>query len=366
MKLIYFYPKEDNAPANLARELYSAIKIQKDLNLCISLYPYNDLYPMDSCSLKDLLFSSNEFVCVHMTTSPFFVPTKRFLLHLVAILKRIPIILNYHGDIQIETMNQFKNNNWYNFFEYLPSFFFVSQFLKNAEKVVVNSYNMKCLVEKKYNVSNVCVIPNAINDFWFSESKSKIHLEGCPSIFYHGRLSYEKGVDLLIKGFAKSKRSGAILYISGSGDQLNYLKSIVEEEGIINNVKFLGKITHSQIKMYLLSADLAIYPSRYEAFSLAILEAFATLNGIVFYSNKAGINDFVDNMNFELRSFEPTVDEIANIIRNHYSAEEVEHIVSMQKKFAKLFTWDSVSTQYLQVYNELKTKYKTEKMYGLL
>ena len=93
------------------------------------------------------------------------------------------------------------------------------------------------------------------------------------------------------------------------------MKSIVEEEGIINNVKFLGKITHNQIKMYLLSADLAIYPSRYEAFSLAILEAFATLNGIVFYSNKAGINDFVDNMNFELRSFEPTVDEIANIIR---------------------------------------------------
>ena len=178
-------------------------------------------------------------------------------------------------------------------------------------------------------------------------------MEGCPSIFYHGRLSYEKGVDLLIKGLAKSKDQ-MILYISGIGDQLDYLKSIAAEEGISDNVKFLGKITNDELKMYLSSVDLAIYPSRYEPFSLAILEAFATLNGIVFYSNKAGINDFVNNMNFELKSFEPTVDEIANIIRSHYSAEEVDHIVSMQKKFAKFFTWDSVSAQYIQVYNELK------------
>jgi glycogen synthase len=356
MKLIYFYPEEDNAPANLARELYSAIKTQKDSDLYINLYPCNDLYPMDSCSIKDLLINSNDFVSVHMTTSPFFAPTKRFLLHLIAILKRAPIILNYHGDIQIETMNQFKNRSWSNFFKYLPSYLFVPLLLKNAEKVVVNSYNMKSLVEKKYNLPNVCVIPNAINDFWFLESKLKIHLEGSPSIFYHGRLSYEKGVDLLIKGLAKSKRSGAILYISGNGEQLDYLKSIAIEEGISSDVKFLGKITNDQLKIYLSSADLAIYPSRYEPFSLAILEAFATLNGIVFYSNKAGINDFVNNMNFELKSFEPTVDEIANIIRNHYSVEEIEYVVSMQKKFAKLFTWDSVSTQYLKVYNELKTK----------
>lgn len=354
MKLIYFYPKEDNAPANLARELYSAIKIQKDLGLCISLYPFNDLYPMDSFNLKDLLFSTNDFVSVHMTTSPFFAPTKRFLLHLIAILKRVPIILNYHGDIQIETMNQFKNRSWFNFFKYVPSYLFVSLFLKNAEKVVVNSYNMKYLVEKKYNVSNVCVIPNAINDFWFFESKSKVHLEGCPSIFYHGRLSYEKGVDLLIKGLAKSKRPGAILYVSGNGEQLDYLKSIAIEEGISSNVKFLGKITNDQLKTYLSSADLAIYPSRYEPFSLAILEAFATLNGIVFYSSKAGINDFVNNMNFELNSFDPTVDEIANIIQHQYSNEEIKYFVSMQKKFAKQFKWDFISTKYLQVYNQLK------------
>lgn len=356
MKLIYFYPKGDNAPAALARELYSALKDQKDLKVAINLYPYNNLYPFDSCGLKNLFFNSNDFICVHMTTSPFFAPTQRFLLHLIAILKKVPIILNYHGDIQIELINQFKNRSWFNFFKYIPSYFFVPFFLKNATKIIVNSYNMKYLVENKYNISNVCVIPNAIGDFWFCEKESKIHLEGCPSIFYHGRLSYEKGVDLLIKGLVKSEKSDAILYISGSGDQLDYLKSIVEEEGIKNNVKFLGKITNDQLKIYLSSADLAIYPSRYEPFSLAILEAFATLNGIVFYSNKAGINDFVNNMNFELKSFEPTVDEIANIIRSHYSAEEIEYVVSMQKKFAKLFTWDSVSTQYLRVYNELKPK----------
>ena len=91
VKLLYFYPKEDNAPATLARELYSALKNQKDLDLGITLYPYNNFYPMDSCSLKTLISDSNDFVGVHMTTSPFFAPTGRFFLHLVAIFKKMPI-----------------------------------------------------------------------------------------------------------------------------------------------------------------------------------------------------------------------------------------------------------------------------------
>ena len=197
VKLLYFYPKEDNAPATLARELYSALKNQKDSDLSITLYPYSNIYPRDSFSSKALLFDSNDFTGVHMTTSPFFAPTDRFFLHLMAILKKMPIILNYHGDIQIETINQFKNRALLDSLKYIPSYFFVSFFLKNAEQIIVNSYSMKSLVEKRYNVSNVCVIPNAISDFWFCEKKSRMYLEGHPSIFYHGRLSYEKGVDLL-------------------------------------------------------------------------------------------------------------------------------------------------------------------------
>lgn len=354
MRLLYFYPKGDNAPATLSRELYSALKSQKDSDLHIIPYPYINFYQKDSFNLKMVLFNSNDFVGVHMTTSPFFAPTKRLLLHLIAILKKIPVILNYHGDIQIETINQFKNRSWINFLKYIPSYFFVSFFLKNAEIIIVNSYTMKNLVEKKYNVSNIAVIQNAITDFWFCKNESRIPLEGCPSIFYHGRLSYEKGVDLLIKGLAMSKRSEAVLYIAGSGEQLGYLKSIVKEEGIENNVKFLGKITKDQLRLYMSSVDLAIYPSRYESFSLAILEAFATLNGIVFYSNKAGINDFVNNMGFKLKSFNPNVDEIAKIIQDHSSPAEVTNLISMQKKFARLFEWNFVSSKYLQVYNELR------------
>jgi glycogen synthase len=354
VKLLYFYPKEENAPATLARELYSALKNRKDSDLGITLYPYNNFYPTDSCSLKALISNSNDFDAVHITTSPFFAPTGRFFLHLVAIFKKMPIILNYHGDIQIETINQFRNGSVLNSLSYIPSYLFVSFFLQNAEKIIVNSYSMKSLVEKKYNVSNVCVVPNAISDFWFYENKPKIHLEGRPSIFYHGRLSYEKGVDLLIKGLAKSKNSEAILYIAGDGNQMNYLKSIVKKEGISNNVRFLGKVGRDQIRTYLSSADLAIYPSRYDSFSLAILEAFATINGIVFYSNKAGINDFANNMDFELKSFNPTIDEIANIIQNYYSFEEVKHLVLTQKEFANHFKWNLISTNYLQIYNELR------------
>ncbi|MGB9927137.1 MAG: glycosyltransferase family 4 protein [Methanosarcina sp.] len=352
MKILYFFPKGDNAPAKLARELYFTITKKNMLNIDITPYPYNDKHLPSLYYLKEL-WHLREFTCVHITTSPFLAPNKRFLLHMVALLKKVPVVLNYHGDIRIETLNQFKNRDWIEFFKYIPSYLFVSFFLRNANIIIANSYSMKNLIENKYSVKYATVIPNALDDFWFSEIDRKVHLEGTPSIFYHGRLSYEKGVDLLLKGLSKSKKSKAILYIAGTGNQLNYLKNVIKEEAIEHNVRFLGEISKDQVKAYLSSVDIAIYPSRYDSFSLAILEAFAVLNGLVFFSNKAGINDFVDNMDFKLKSFNPTINEIAAIIQNYQFTTEARDLVFIQKQFAKLFRWDCISKKYLQVYKEL-------------
>jgi len=215
---------------------------------------------------------------------------------------------------------------------------------------------MSNLVRSKYGVKNNVVIPNAIDDFWFDESnKTNIELDGDPAFFYHGRLAPEKGVDLLIKGFAKaiSKDSKAKLYISGDGPQRKQLEKMCVEFGVQKRVIFLGYIDLDQLKSYLSSVDAAIYPSIYEPFSLAILEAFSSVNGPVYYSSFAGIHDFVKRDGYDLNVFDPTIDNLTKIIKDIIEGNHDTQIAKQQKEFARRFTWDKIIDQYIRVYDNV-------------
>lgn len=355
MKLIYYCSRNSNAPAKISSELYKHIVKKSDLNFSLVPYPT----PVSrSCDIPEITnLTSDEVFAIHITTSPFVAPTKRFLLHMRSIVRKIPIILNYHGDIRVETKNQLKNKSAYDFLKYIPSYLCVPFFLNNAHTVIVNSHSMKKMIIDKYKInSDVVVIPNAISDFWYHKKDSKMELDGTPSILYHGRLSHEKGVDILIKGFAKSKQSSAMLYIIGTGAQEKYLKDLVKKENVENNVRFLGHIPHDTLRSYFQSVDLAIYPSRYESFSLAILEALSTVNGTVFFSKEAGIYDFVKNMEFKLKSFSPSVENVSQIIKDYEYVDKDWTLVASQKEFSEKFRWDSIIEEYIKLYNSIFKK----------
>jgi glycosyltransferase involved in cell wall biosynthesis len=364
MNLIYYYPVGTKAPESVARAVFKYLqKRRKELpfeNLKLftktkdAEVARKQFSNLEVITYKNLNKVSKDSV-IHIPLSPHIMPNSKFLLHLFAVLKRRKLILQYHGDTRTEMYLRFKYQHSLNI-PYIPSYIALQYLLKSADKLIVNSYLMSNLVRARYGVKNDVIIPNGIDDFWFDGSdKKNIELDGAPNIFYHGRLSPEKGVDLLIKGFAKaiSKNSKMKLYIAGEGSQREQLEKLCVELGIKKRVIFLGYIDQHLLKSYISSVDAALYPSIYEPFSLAILEVFSSANCPVYFSKQAGIDDFVIRDGYRLNAFEPTVENISEIIKDIIRGTYEIQVVKQQKEFARRYTWDKVFDDYIKLYNSV-------------
>lgn len=86
-----------------------------------------------------------------------------------------------------------------------------------------------------------------------------------------------KGHDRIIPLVADCKRMGrAVTYlIAGIGDDRKRLEALVEEQGVGEQVRFLGKVAYADLPDLYRAADLFALPSTGEGFGIAFLEAMA-------------------------------------------------------------------------------------------
>jgi glycosyltransferase involved in cell wall biosynthesis len=125
---------------------------------------------------------------------------------------------------------------------------------------------------------NIFTIPNFLynipakrNDKIFKRFKNKkkqIRVVGA------GRLSYEKGFDLLVSAFADSrlKRLPISLDIYGEGAERKVIEDMISKYDIKDKVCLMGEV--STMKGVFNKYDIVVIPSRSESFGLVALEAF--------------------------------------------------------------------------------------------
>jgi glycosyltransferase involved in cell wall biosynthesis len=96
-----------------------------------------------------------------------------------------------------------------------------------------------------------------------------------PHLLAVGRLSREKGFDLLIEalGQVRQKFPGADLAIVGDGRDATMLKGLCRKMGLEDSVRFAGRI--DQPYAFFAGAALFVLSSRYEGMPNALLEAAA-------------------------------------------------------------------------------------------
>ena len=365
MKLLYYYPCGSGAPSNVARNIFNSLL---DFE---SILPFEDIFLFTNCDKNttneafdgvecltgnEVIKKLNKDFMVHIPVSPSIFPNKKCFLHVLSECKGSKLLINYHGDVLNELVARLKYEHRFNFLS-TATCLFLPMLLKNPTKLIVNSYLMENLVKERYNVKKTIVIPNAISDFWF-ENKCEIiePQHEMTKIFYHGRLSPEKGVDLVVQGLLSAVRNGhegVVLYIAGDGAYKSYLKKMARDLRIDDKILFLGDIDKPTLKAYLKHVDVAIYPSRWDGFSLSIMEALAAANCPIYFSKTAGVNDFVTRDGFNLNQFEPDVENISEIIINAIEKRLSKSVVLSQKDFAIGYTWDKVIKYYIDVYKEI-------------
>ena len=97
-----------------------------------------------------------------------------------------------------------------------------------------------------------------------------------PQVVYVGRLSKEKGVDLLIRAF--ERLDDGHLLIIGSGSEERELKRLAEK---CDRIHFLGFLPRDQALLYVKGSDVFVLPSRSEGLSTALLEAMACGTAVI-------------------------------------------------------------------------------------
>ncbi len=123
----------------------------------------------------------------------------------------------------------------------------------------------------------VVVIPNAVPANFEAGHGADAPVASTPYILYVGRLSPEKGVDVLLQAFAyvAGENKQVHLHVIGGGD----LQGMTEKArglGINGRVTFHGGLPHSVLPGWYRGAMLSAMPSRADAQPLTVLEAMAS------------------------------------------------------------------------------------------
>lgn len=113
---------------------------------------------------------------------------------------------------------------------------------------------------------------------------------------FFGRLSREKGVDVLLEAYASVRESlprEMYLVIVGDGPERDALEAMAREKGVADRVRFAGFQTGEALRSYVERASLVIVSSRCrENYPYSIMEAFAYGTPVI-GTRMGGIPEFV-------------------------------------------------------------------------
>jgi GalNAc-alpha-(1->4)-GalNAc-alpha-(1->3)-diNAcBac-PP-undecaprenol alpha-1,4-N-acetyl-D-galactosaminyltransferase len=157
---------------------------------------------------------------------------------------------------------------------------------RRSHLVVAQTQDIAEWVERHCHV-RVAVIPNALRALQEPSAAREALVLGV------GRLTRQKGFDLLLRAFARlqPKHPDWRLAIFGSGPELSALRALGESLGIASAVTFGG--TDPRIETWMARAGLVVQPSRFEGFPNVVLEAMGSGAAVISADCPSGPRDLI-------------------------------------------------------------------------
>lgn len=135
------------------------------------------------------------------------------------------------------------------------------------------------------------VIPNIVSFMPADSTKKKIKQNIVLAV---GRLTNQKGFDLLLKAWALSDTKGWCLKIIGDGEEYHDLMSLISSLNISNAdiIPF-----QNDIQQYYDSAEIFVLSSRYEGLGMVLIEALSSGLACISFDCPAGPKTIITNDN---------------------------------------------------------------------
>lgn len=238
---------------------------------------------------------------------------------------------------------------------------------------ISNSYHILNALKRsfllKFHNFNWKIVPNGVDLKKFSPnlkipSKISEKYKNKKIILYIGRIEDYKGIDTLIKALAivyqKIQDFHLILIGSYSFNYLYYkkLRSLINQLKLLQNISFLGEISHESVPFYLNLAEILILPSYSPARPILegspniILEAMASQR-VVIASKIGGIPEIIQNKKngllFEPRNYSQLADLLSSILEN---PKEFSGLAEYGRKYVmEKHAFQDIANKYLNLYN---------------
>lgn len=206
------------------------------------------------------------------------------------------------------------------------------------------------------------IVPNGVDLTRFNDASPgwkfrRRHLEAHkgPIVLFLGRIAKKKGIDLLIRGFARATcRHDVVLVVAGPDDEglVAELSALAGRLGIRDRVHFVGPQYREQQAEALAAANVWALTSHTENFGIATIEAMAAGCPVVVSTEV--------NLAPQIRAADAgvvvslSVEEIAGALRGLLD-DPVRRAAlgSRGKVFARRFDWGVVAPQLVEAYYEV-------------
>lgn len=197
---------------------------------------------------------------------------------------KIPIVTRLHGPWFTIGEIMHANKNW----DFRLRVFYEGEAIKNSHGVTAPSLDVLEKVRKYYDIAlpYAQVIPNPVPEVEFSKLW-KLNNNKRQYILFVGRFDSPKGGDLMLDAFrliAKKNSKIALLFVgpdrkvileSRNANFSEYVELFIPEDKIKSRIEFLGHCDHDRIADLRRNALVTVACSRYETFSIALVESLA-------------------------------------------------------------------------------------------
>jgi glycosyltransferase involved in cell wall biosynthesis len=268
----------------------------------------------------------------------------------VSALRRVlpgAVVLSVHGE--------FRNDAHQGFDQSRSLLFALRRLLRHAAAVTAPSGTvLEEIAERLVIEAPTSVIPNAVEPDEFR--KAGPPPEGLGRyVFTAGRLVEQKGIDVLLRAYARAREglAGQKLVIAGDGPERAALARLSSELGVGDDVVFLGSVDRRRLAALMSGAEIFAFASRQEAFGLALLEAMAAGTPAV-ATRVGGIPEFARHGDNALLVAAEDAAELADaLVALAGDAQLRARLAAAGRSQAERYAWNEVIRRWESLYAEV-------------
>jgi glycogen(starch) synthase len=164
-----------------------------------------------------------------------------------------------------------------------------------------------------------------------------------------GRLTHNKGFDILLQAFAEARAADAKvdLIIAGEGEQRDHLQSLLNELGLAEHVHLFGAASAEKVVELLNGAVFVVVPSRHEAFGIVALEALAAGKHVL-ATRTDGLAEFLSNVSEKsVTLVEPGTQQLAYALKNRLALNGNGSAIAPETPaLLDQYSWTNVAGRY--------------------